>query len=92
MANPAESQHPENRIDDTPEMYRFGTRIPMLCECGTDCESLVMIGVEAYRHVRRDPELFLAAPGHEVGAADLEYTTSNYAIFRSRARTESQAA
>ena len=89
LAIPVESH--ERRAEDEFELHRFATRIPMLCECGTDCESLVMIPVEAYRNIRRDSEVFLAAPGHDVEGAELEFTSPDYSTFRSRG-TEQQAA
>jgi hypothetical protein len=89
MATPAESH--EGRTDDEFELHRFAARIPMLCECGTHCESLVMIPAEAYRNIRSDPQVFLAAPGHDVVGAELEFTSPDYSTFRSRG-AEQQAA
>lgn len=89
MAIPADSH--ERRADDESELHRFAARIPMLCECSTHCDSLVMIPAEAYRNIRRDPQVFLAAPGHGVAGAELEFTSPDYSTFRSRG-TEQQAA
>ncbi len=50
-----------------------------------------MIPVEAYRNIRRDPQVFLAAPGHDVEGAELQFTSPDYSTFRSRG-TEQQAA
>ena len=55
----------------------------MLCECESpDCRTLVLIRLDEYEELRRDRLRFLTAPRHEVGGAELETETPDYAIRR----------
>lgn len=43
--------------------------VPFLCECAAErCMDVVMLTIEEYEHVRRDPTWFLNVPGHEANA------------------------
>jgi hypothetical protein len=72
------------RIAEKAERLQFVSRVPMVCECrAPDCRTIVMITLADYHEMRRDPERFLTAPGHEVEGAELEMETAEYAIRRS---------
>jgi hypothetical protein len=55
------------RLARAAESHRFVSRVPMFCECGDRaCQALVLIELERYYEVRRDPRLSLTAPGHRL--------------------------
>ena len=70
LTKPEIARHSNDRIAEKAVQYRFVSRIPMLCECGDpDCERIVLIELDAYRQLRREPSATLTAPGHAVQAA-----------------------
>lgn len=72
-----------DRIADQAARYHFVSRVPMLCECGDpDCEQLVLIGLDAYRELRRDRLAFLTAPGHRIADSKWERDGSDYWLQR----------
>lgn len=72
-----------DRIAEKAASLRFVSRVPMLCECGRPgCVTILMIGLDAYRQVRRDPENVLVASGHDFGQALGPKVTSAYAVVR----------
>ena len=78
------------RIAEKAQRLHFYSRVPMLCECSTsDCRTLVLITLQAYREIRRDPNKVLTAPGHDAEQAELESETSDYDVRRgNRSRGE----
>jgi hypothetical protein len=54
-----------DRIAEKAEQLRFVSRVPMMCECSAPgCSKVVMIALDDYRAIRRDPKDTLTAPGH----------------------------
>jgi hypothetical protein len=73
-----------DRIADKAEQLRFVSRVPMLCECSRpDCRTVVMVGLDDYREIRRTEDSFITAPGHGADEAELEAQTPGYDIRRS---------
>jgi len=60
----ADVRQANDRIAEKAKRMRFVSRVPMICECGADCRAVVMVSLEDYHALRRDPEAFLTAPGH----------------------------
>lgn len=59
-----------DRIADKAERLRFVSRVPMLCECSAPgCRTVVMIGLEEFREIRRAGGTFTAA-GHDAERGD----------------------
>jgi hypothetical protein len=85
-----------DRIAEQAERLQFVSRVPMLCECGArDCRTIVLIELDEYYEVRRDPDSFLTAPGHDIEGAELETERPNYAVRRAcsdRGKTNGAAA
>ena len=79
-----------DRIADQAERLQFVSRVPMLCECSArDCRTIVLIDLDDYQEIRRDPDNFLTAPGHDVEGAELQTERPDYAIRRaSRGRSK----
>jgi hypothetical protein len=72
-----------DRIAEKAERLHFHSGVPMLCECGEpDCRKVVMIGLDAYREIRRDPGIFLAAPDHDADEAALVSEAPGYQVRR----------
>lgn len=70
-----------DRIAEKAEQLRFVSRVPMLCECSTPaCRAIVMISLDEYRQIRKDPDGFLTTPGHHIDGAELKKETQEYAI------------
>ncbi len=62
---------------------QFVSRVPMLCECSArDCRTIVLIDLDDYHEIRRDPDNFLTAPGHDIEGAELTTERADYAIRR----------
>ena len=80
-----------DRIAVKAEQLRFVSRVPMLCECSTPgCRTVVMVGLDEYREIRRTEDSFITAAGHAAGEAALEEQTSHYEIRRAgRSREDS---
>ena len=76
------------RIAEKARQLHFVSRVPMLCECSTpDCRTLVLIALQEYREIRRDPDNVLTAPGHQAERAALREQTPDYDVRRgSRSR------
>ena len=79
-----------DRIAAKAEQLRFVSRVPMLCECSADgCRTIVMIGLDDYREIRRTEDSFITAPGHDSDGAALASQTEDYDVRRaSRSRGE----
>ncbi len=72
-----------DRIADKAEALRFLSRVPMLCECSApDCRKVLMVGLEDYRTLRRDPDNILTAPGHDAEHTELREEAAGYEIRR----------
>ena len=72
-----------DRIAEQAERLQFVSRVPMLCECGArDCRTIVLIDLDEYHEVRRDPDSFLTAPAHDVEGAELKTERTDYAVRR----------
>jgi hypothetical protein len=76
-----------DRIADQAEQLRFVSRVPMLCECGRPgCSTIVMITLDDYRELRREPDALLVAPGHRVEGAELQRESADYTVLRAPRR------
>lgn len=56
-----------------------------LCECGDgDCEAIIQISLPAYEQVRRDSQLFVVVPGHEIPDVEdvIDGEDGRYAVVR----------
>jgi len=72
-----------DRIAAKAEQLRFVSRVPMLCECSAPgCRTVVMVGLEDYRAIRRTEDSFITAPGHGIQEAALEEQTPDYDVRR----------
>jgi hypothetical protein len=68
-----DARQANDRIAEKAERLRFVSRVPMICECSDgDCRTVVMVGLEDYRAIRRDNEALLTAPGHSAGESHRE--------------------
>jgi hypothetical protein len=71
------------RIAEKAKRLQFVSRVPMLCECDApDCRAVVMITLDEYHELRRDPDSFLTAADHPIEGAQPRRETSTYAIQR----------
>jgi hypothetical protein len=71
------------RIARKAEHLHFVSRVPMMCECDApDCRTIVMIGLDDYREIRRNSDQFLTAVGHELEGAEMRQETPTYAVQR----------
>lgn len=61
-----------------------GDRSGFVCECAlTDCLAVISVGLPRYEEIRRDPRLFLVAPGHELPEAETVVDrTEGYVVVR----------
>lgn len=74
-----------DRIARQAERLRFISRVPMLCECDRSrCRTIVMITLDDYYDLRRDPTNILTAPNHQVAGTDLRAERGDYAIHQRR--------
>jgi hypothetical protein len=74
-----------DRIAEKAEQLRFISRVPMMCECSAPgCRKLVMIALDDYRAIRRDPNKLLTARGHDADRADLLQETPGYDVRSAR--------
>jgi len=78
-----EARSANDRIADKAEELRFVSRVPMLCECSApDCRTIVLLGIDDYREIRRSGDTFFTASGHDADGAALERRTPDYDIRR----------
>jgi len=78
-----DARNANERIAEKAEQLRFVSGVPMLCECSAPgCRTVVMIGLDDYREIRRTEDSFLTAPGHETEGAVLAMQTSEYDVHR----------
>jgi hypothetical protein len=78
-----DARRANDRIADKAEALRFVSRVPMLCECSDPaCRTIVMIGLDEYRAIRRSDGSVLTAPGHHVEGGALETQTAQYEVRR----------
>jgi hypothetical protein len=74
-----------DRIAEKAEELRFISRVPMMCECSAPgCRKLVMVALDDYRAIRRDPHNVLTARGHDAERADLLEETPSYDVRTTR--------
>src|SRR3954451_25427975 len=72
-----------DRIAAKAEQLRFVSRVPMLCECSAPgCRTVVMVGLEDYRAIRRTEHSFITAPGDGIEEAALEEQTPDSDVRR----------
>jgi len=58
------------RLARAAESHGFVSRVPMFCECSDPaCQALVLIELERYHQVRRNPQPSLTAPRHRLEGA-----------------------
>jgi len=70
-----------DRIAEKAEELRFISRVPMMCECSSlGCRKLVMVALDDYRAIRRDPHNLLTARGHDADRAELLQETPGYDV------------
>src|SRR3954449_13069839 len=69
-ARAMDARKANDRIAVKAEQLRFVSRVPMLCECSTPgCRTVVMVGLDEYREIRRTEDSFITAPGHAARGA-----------------------
>jgi hypothetical protein len=74
-----------DRIAEKAEDLRFISRVPMMCECSAaSCRKLVMVALDDYRAIRRDPHNLLTARGHDADRAELLQETPGYDVRTTR--------
>src|SRR6476619_3513429 len=74
-----------DRIAEKAEELRFISRVPMMCECSASaCRKLVMVALDDYRAIRRDPHNLLTARGHDADRAELLKETPGYDVRTTR--------
>lgn len=80
-----EARAANDRIAEKAKRLQFLSRVPMLCECSAaDCRTIVMVALDDYQEIRRDPDNFLVARGHELEASRAENEEADYEIRRVR--------
>jgi hypothetical protein len=78
-----------DRIAEKARQLQFVSGVPMMCECSSpDCHTIVQVALPEYEEIRRDPENFLVARGHEVEGSQSVRTTESYEIRRTHRRGE----
>src|SRR4051812_49054004 len=64
--------------------------IPFICECADPtCDRLILLDLNRYSEVRRNPRWFVTAPGHEhaaLGASSVVQEYDNYLIIEKKGR------
>jgi hypothetical protein len=84
-----DARQANDRIAEKAERLRFVSRVPMLCECtDRDCRKVVMVRLEDYHAIRRDPDAFLTAPGHSAETSHVETETAGYDVRRDDSRRD----
>lgn len=77
-----------DRIAEKAKRLQFLSRVPMLCECSAaDCHTIVMVSLDEYEEIRRDPDNFLVAPGHELESSETQSETARFVVRRAPSRT-----
>jgi hypothetical protein len=72
-----------DRIAAKAEQLHFLSRVPMMCECSSpDCRKIMMVALDEYHEIRREPDLILAAPGHTAERAEIEKEAAGYEVRR----------
>jgi hypothetical protein len=78
-----DARRANDRIAEKAQQLRFLSRAPMMCECDKPgCRTIVMISLDEFAEIRRDPNNFLIAPGHQLEGAELQRETPAYTIRR----------
>jgi|SRR5687767_15273015 len=71
-------------IHDAASRYDVLERIPFICECADEnCRELLVLSMDEYDEIRRNPRHFLNAPGHvraAQGAAEVVDDRGRYTI------------
>ena len=56
--------------------------VPFICECAdSTCSRVLLLELEDYRRVRRNPRWFLVAPGHEGVGGDATAVVERHPAF-----------
>jgi len=74
-----------DRVAEKARRLQFVNRVPMLCECSNiDCHTILMVTLDEYEEIRRDPEAFLVAHGHvlEGSRPQCATETAGYVVLR----------
>ena len=78
-----DARRANDRIAEKAEQLRFVSRVPMLCECGAaGCRTIVLLGLDDFRKIRRSGGTFFTAPGHDTSGAELQQRLPDYDIRR----------
>lgn len=81
-----------DRIAAKAEQLHFLSRVPMMCECSSPgCRKVMMVPLDEYHEIRREPNLFLTAPGHDADHAQVEKEADGYEVRRGRLRGHGDA-
>jgi hypothetical protein len=71
------------RIAQAAERNHFVSRMPLFCECGDpDCRELVLVSRERFEAIRREANLYLTAPGHQLESAERTSASADYWLLR----------
>lgn len=72
-----------DRIAAKAEQLHFLSRVPMMCECSSPgCRKVMMVPLDEYHEIRREPNLLLTAPGHDADHAQVEKEADGYEVRR----------
>jgi len=72
-----------DRVAEKAKRLQFVNRVPMICECSNrECHAIVMVRLDEYEEIRRDPEAFLVAHGHELEGSRPQSETADYVVRR----------
>ena len=67
--NDAIFREANERIREFAETSDIETPLPFICECADpECREIVLLTLEQYRELRRDPRHFVNVEGHQVAA------------------------
>lgn len=81
-----------DRIAAKAEQLHFLSRVPMMCECSSPgCRKVMMVPLDEYHEIRREPNLFLTAPGHDADHAQVEKEADGYEVRRGGPRGHGDA-
>jgi hypothetical protein len=71
------------RIAQAAERHRFVARMPLFCECDEpECRELVLISRERFDQIRREPGLYVTAPGHRPEHSQRAASEPDYWLVR----------
>lgn len=83
VEKPELAREANERIAEAADRHRFVARMPLFCECDDpDCREIVLLSRADFNAIRREPRLFVTAPGHQPHNATRAGAVANYWLIR----------